>query len=62
VLEIKNQFLLSKWFSKLLSEEGMWQELIQNKYLHSKSLSEVTIKPNDSPFWKGLMKIKEDFF
>jgi hypothetical protein len=52
----------SKWFSKLLSEERMWQELIQNKYLHSKSLSEVTVKPNDSPFWKGLMKIKEDFF
>jgi hypothetical protein len=62
VLEIKNQCLLSKWFSKLLSEEGMWQQLIQNKYLHSKSLSEVTVKPNDSPFWKGLMKIKEDFF
>jgi hypothetical protein len=62
VLEIKNQCLLSKWFSKLLSEEEMWQELIQNKYLHSKSLSEVTVKPNDSHFWKGLMKIKEDFF
>jgi hypothetical protein len=48
VFEIKNQYLLSKWFSKLLSEEGVWQELIQNIYLHSKSLSEVTVKSNDS--------------
>jgi hypothetical protein len=33
-----------------------------NFQLHSKSLAEVTIKPLDSPFWKGLMKIKEYFF
>jgi hypothetical protein len=30
--------------------------------LHSKSLAEVTLKPTDSPFWKGLMRGKEDFF
>jgi hypothetical protein len=50
VLEIKNQCLLSKWLFKLLNEEGVWNEILQNKYLHSKSLSEVTVKPNDSPF------------
>ena len=46
---------------KLLNEEGVWQELIHNKYLHSKKLSQVTAKPMDSSFWKGLMRIKEDF-
>jgi hypothetical protein len=59
VLELKNICLLSKWLYKHQNEEGVWQELLSNKYLHSKSLSEVTMKPTDSPFWKGLMKVKE---
>jgi hypothetical protein len=62
VLEIKNKCLLSKWLFKLLNEQGVWQELIKNKYLHSKSLSQVKAKPMDSPFWRGLMKSKDDFF
>jgi hypothetical protein len=61
VLDIKNKCLLSKWLFKLQNEEGVWQELLRNKYLHSKSLSEVKKKSSDSPFWKGLMKVKEDF-
>jgi hypothetical protein len=61
VLEIKNKCFLSKWLYKIQNEEGVWQELLRNKYLHSKSLSEVTTKPTDSPFWKGLMKVKKDF-
>jgi hypothetical protein len=40
----------------------VWDELITNKYLHSKSLSQVMVKPSNSPFWKGLMKLKDDFF
>jgi hypothetical protein len=62
VLDIKNQCLLRRWLFKLLNEEGVWQEFLQNKYLHSKSLIEVSVKPNFSPFWKGLMKAKDDFF
>jgi hypothetical protein len=62
ILELENKCLQSKWLYKLQNEEGVWQELLRNKYLHSKSLSEVTMKPTDSPFWKGLMKVKEAFF
>jgi hypothetical protein len=62
VLDIKNKCLLSKWLFKLLSEEGMWQELLSNKYLGSKTLSQVQAKPTDSPFWKGIMRVKDDFF
>ena len=62
VLELKNKCLLSKWLSKLLNDEGVWQELLHNKYLYDKSLSQVTAKPSDSPFWKGLMKVKDDLF
>jgi hypothetical protein len=61
-LDIKNKCLLSKWFFKLLSEEGVWQELLSNKYLGSKSLLQVQVKPTDSPFWKGIMRVKDDFF
>jgi hypothetical protein len=62
VLDIKNRCLLSKWLFSLLNEDGVWQELIQNKYLSQKTLSEVQPKPTDSPFWKGLMQVKDDFF
>jgi hypothetical protein len=62
VLEIKNKCLLSKWLFKLLNEEGVWQELLQNKYLRHKTLSDVQAKPTDSPFWKGLMEVKGGFF
>jgi hypothetical protein len=62
VLEIKNNYLLSKWLFKLLSEEGLWQQLLKNKYLSQKTLAEVESKPTNSPFWKGLMKVKGSFF
>jgi hypothetical protein len=38
------------------------EELIQPKYLHSKSLWQVKAKSSDSPFWKGIMRVKDDFF
>ena len=46
----------------LTYEGGVWQELINNKYLNTKSLSQVQSKPTDSPFWKGILKGKDDFF
>jgi hypothetical protein len=62
VLELKNKCLLSKWFIKLLSEEGTWHKLLYNKYVKNQTLSQVEVKPTDSPFWKGLMRVKNDFF
>jgi hypothetical protein len=40
----------------------VWKELLHNKYLQNKTLSQVTAKPTDSPFWKGIMGVKEAFF
>jgi hypothetical protein len=40
----------------------MWQQLLHNKYLKNETLSQVEVKPTDSPFWKGLMHVKQDFF
>ena len=62
VLEVKNKCLLSKWLFKLLTEDGVWHELLTNKYLKDKTLAEIDSKPTDSPFWKGIMKVKQEFF
>jgi hypothetical protein len=62
-LEVKNRCLLSKWLYRLSVEtEGTWAQILRNKYLQSKTLSQVTARPNDSPFWKGLMRTKSAFF
>jgi hypothetical protein len=46
---------------KLLNEEGTWQLLLRSKYLSSKTLSKVHVKPKDSQFWKGILMVKEQF-
>lgn len=61
-VQIKNICLLSKWQYKLLNEEGVWQELLHNQYLHSKTLAHVEARSFDSSFWKGLRKVKPSFF
>ena len=63
VLEVKNKCLLSKWLFKLLNEEGVWQELLHNKYLIA--IRFLKYNPNpliDSPFWKGIMGVNDEFF
>jgi hypothetical protein len=47
---------------KILTEEGIWQQLLHNKYLKNQTLAQVEIKPTNSPFWNGLMHVKDDFF
>ena len=37
------------------------QTLLRTKYLSSKCLSQVHIRPGDSHFLKGLLKVREDF-
>lgn len=46
---------------KLCNEDGIWRDLLRNKYLKSQSLGQVYKKPGDSQFWTGLMGVKEDF-
>ena len=62
-LEVKNRCLLSKWLWKLsLENDAMWAQILRNKYLQTKTLSQVTVRPTDSPFWKGLTKVKQSLF
>ena len=59
-LQLQNKCLLAKWLVDLLNTDGMWQTLLTNKYLRSKSLTQVKAKPYDSHFWRGLMHIKDE--
>ena len=48
-LEVKNRCLLSKWLFKLSSEtEATWAQILRSKYLHSKTLAQVIVRPTDS--------------
>ena len=57
-LDVHNKCLLSKWLFRLLNEDGVWQQLLRNKYLRDKTLTQVQYLPEDSQFWAALMKVK----
>jgi exonuclease III len=59
-LHLQNKCLLAKWLVNLLNTNGTWQSLLRNKYLRTKTLTQVSSKPNDSHFWRGLMHIKDE--
>jgi hypothetical protein len=40
----------------------VWQKFLGNKYLHAKTPSQVSIKPTNLSFGKGLMRAKEELF
>jgi hypothetical protein len=60
-LDVHNKCILSKWIFKLINGEGLWQQILKNKYLRDKTLTQVQHLPGDSKFWTGLMKVKEEF-
>jgi hypothetical protein len=58
VTNSRDRCLLSKWWIKLCNEDGLWQQLIRNKYLKNKTIGEVQKKATGSHFWKGLLNVK----
>ena len=55
-LDIQNKYLLRKWLYKLCNEEGLWQEILRNKYLKNCTLSQISKKAGDSYFCSSLMR------
>jgi hypothetical protein len=45
----------------MINGDGVWQQLLKNKYLRDKTLTQVQYMPGDSQFWAGLMKVKDEF-
>jgi hypothetical protein len=60
-LEVHNKCLLSKWLFKLINGDEVWQQILRNKYLRDKTLTQVQYMPGDYQFWAGLMKVKGEF-
>ena len=44
-----------------LIKEGVWQNLLRNKYLRHKTIFQVEHMLEDSQFWTGLMKVRHNF-
>ena len=61
-LKVMNVCLLCKWLWKIENEDGLWQQVIRTKYLHTHTLSHVKLKASHSHFWSGLMKVRDIFF
>lgn len=49
---------LCKWWWRLDTESGLWQDLVKAKYLKIDLLNTVKRRYDDSPIWKDLMKIR----
>ena len=60
-LEVQKKCLLSKWLFKLTNKDDIWQQILRNKYLGSKTLTQVEKKSGESQFWSGLMSVKQYF-
>jgi hypothetical protein len=60
-LEVMNISLLAKCLWKLFNQTGLWQQILEKKYLQHQNLCQSTIKSGDPYFW-ALMDIKPHFF
>uniref|UniRef100_A0A453F4P8 Reverse transcriptase domain-containing protein n=1 Tax=Aegilops tauschii subsp. strangulata TaxID=200361 RepID=A0A453F4P8_AEGTS len=58
-LHRQNISLLTKWWWKLETQQGLWQDVIHAKYLRNDMVPSVKSKFGDSPIWKAIMKVKE---
>ena len=54
-----NVSLLCKWFWRLETEPGIWQEIIKYKYLKHKFVCTVKHRQSDSAIWHDLLKIRD---
>lgn len=57
-IEKMNISLLTKWWWKLEHEEGLWQDIVNYKYLSRDDIHSVSHKLGDSPIWTDLLKVK----
>ena len=46
---------------KLYNEDSLWQQVLRNKYVKDKTLSQLTKNARDFYFWMSLMEMKDQF-
>jgi hypothetical protein len=52
-IEIQKQAFQVNDFLKLIIKDGIWQTILENKYLKNHTIGKVVRKPRDSHFWFG---------
>ena len=57
-IQLMNISLLCKWWWKLETGTGLWQEIVKMKYMQGETVSSVKHRLNNSPVWNDLLKIK----
>ena len=57
-MKLLNVSLLCKWWWRLESEEGLWQEVVKKKYGIEHGIWRIARRQNDSAIWKDLLKVK----
>lgn len=58
-LRKQNISLMVKWWWKLETQTGVWQNLVRARYLQNKSVATVQPRQSDFPYWKSLLKVRE---
>ena len=54
-----NISLLTKWWWKLETEDGLWQTIVKAKYMQGNNLiATIKHKADDSPIWTDLLKVR----
>ncbi|WVZ79760.1 LOW QUALITY PROTEIN: hypothetical protein U9M48_027301 [Paspalum notatum var. saurae] len=53
-----NISLLCKWWWKLETEDGLWQDIVKVKYLNKHTVRNVGARLGDSPVWRDMLKVK----
>lgn len=56
-----NVSLLCKWWWKLDTEDGIWQQIIRFKYLKNDSICNVKHRQSDLAIWVELLKVKDAY-
>jgi hypothetical protein len=47
---------------KLETQNGLWQDIVKAKYFRHGTVASIKPRVSDSPCWKAIMKVKDDYF
>jgi hypothetical protein len=61
-LRVINICLMCKWLWKFESEKGIWQGIVNNKYVHGNSILNIGPRVGDSPVWSDILKSESIIF
>jgi hypothetical protein len=50
---------MCKWWWKLEKDKGIWQEIVNNKYIHGNSILNIGPRVGESQVWSDMLKVRE---